>query len=909
MSGRTSDTMNWHALEADVAMEQLKSRPEGLTPEEVQERLKEYGPNSLPAPLKKSALMRFLSQLHNVLIYLLLVAAVVTAFLGEWVDTGVILGVVIINTFIGFIQEGKAEKALDAIRNMLSPQALVLRDGKQLQVAADTLVPGDVVILQSGDKVPADVRIFRARDLRIDEAMLTGESVPAEKYTTAVPEDAPIGDRKGMAYSGTLVTYGQARGVVSGTGVATEIGRINAMLTEVEAITTPLLRKMDHFGRILTMAILLLAAFSFTIGLLFQGYNLVENLLAAVSLAVAAIPEGLPAIMTITLALGVQRMARRNSIIRQLPAVETLGSVTVICSDKTGTLTRNEMTVTTIATADGLIEVDGVGYQPVGNFHRNGERIEADTDTLLRHLCRVGLLCNDSVLSQSENEWTIQGDPTEGALITLALKAGMDRRQEQGKYPRDDSIPFESDHRFMATLHHDHNGKGFAFVKGAPERLLEMCEQQRTQDGSNVSLEKAYWQECIQQIASQGQRTLALACKPMPAQQTELSFDDVQSGLVLLGMVGIIDPPRTEAIEGIRQCLSAGIRVKMITGDHALTARAIGKELGIGDGTTALTGSELETMDDEELMRRIDEVDIFARSSPEHKLRLVKALQSQGNIVAMTGDGVNDAPALKRADVGVAMGIKGTEVSKEASKMVLADDNFASIVAAVKEGRTIYDNLKKAILFILPTNGGQAGAILVAILLGMAAMPITPVQILWVNMVTAVTLALVLAFDPSERNVMNRPPRDPGEPILSPFLIWRIAFVSMILVIGSLSMFQWGLDNKHMSLESARSAAINGLVVGQIFYLFSVRRIIDTSFSPLAFTGNIYAWIAIGVVIVLQGLFTYFPPMQQLFGTGPLDLTAWLRIIWIGVAIFLVVEVEKFVWRRRLCRGDQCEQP
>ncbi|MBB5022076.1 cation-transporting P-type ATPase [Desulfurispira natronophila] len=895
----------WHSLDNEHIFDELQSTEKGLSTEEAQKRLQEYGPNSLPPAQKRGPVKRFFAQMHNVLIYLLLAAAGVTAFLGEWLDTWVILGVVIINTFIGFIQEGKAEKALDAIRNMLSPQAQVLRDDKKTQIAADALVPGDVIILQSGDKVPADVRLFRARDLRIDEAMLTGESVPTEKQTGAVKADAAIGDRRGMAYSGTLATYGQGRGVVVGTGSQTEIGRINTMLAEVETITTPLLRKMDHFGRMLTIAILVLAAFSFVVGMLFQGYDLVENLLAAVSLAVAAIPEGLPAIMTITLALGVQRMARRNSIIRQLPAVETLGSVTVICSDKTGTLTRNEMTVKTIVTGGTNYDVDGVGYKPVGNICIGDQRARIEEHPSLEWMARVGLLCNDSYLEHENDDWRIYGDPTEGALLTLALKAGLDRKQEQGKFPRDDSIPFESDNRFMATLHHDHQGKSYVLVKGAPERLLEMCSQEEGDDGSAREVDHNYWQEQIKHIASRGQRTLALAYKEAPAEKQELKYDDVQEGLTFLGLVGIIDPPRNEAIEGVRLCQTAGIRVKMITGDHALTARAIGKELGIGDGEISLTGQDVENMNDEELSEAVMEVDIFARSSPEHKLRLVKALQAQGQIVSMTGDGVNDAPALKRADVGVAMGQKGTEVSKEASKMVLADDNFASIVDAVREGRTIYDNLKKAILFILPTNGGQAGAILVAILVGMAHMPITPVQILWVNMVTAVTLALVLAFDPPEKNVMNRPPRDPVEPLLSPFLIWRVAFVSMILVVGSLSMFQWGLEQPGMSLESARSAAINGLVVGQIFYLFSVRSIMDTSLNPQAIFGNAYAWVAVAAVVVLQGMFTYSPPMQHLFGTGPLDVYAWSRIIWIGIAIFMVVELEKLVWRKRIMKNGE----
>jgi magnesium-transporting ATPase (P-type) len=635
--------------------------------------------------------------------------------------------VVILNALIGFIQEGKAEKALEAIRTMLSNQATVLRDNKRKMIPADELVPGDIVFLQSGDKVPADARLLRIKDLRIDESILTGESVPVEKSVSPVDENATIGDRTCIVHSGTLVTYGQGTGVVIGTGDSTEIGHINEMLARVQPLTTRLIRQMAEFSHLLTIAILGLAAATFAFGILVRNHTASEMFLAGVGLAVAAIPEGLPAIITITLAIGVQRMARRRAIIRRLPAVETLGSVTVICTDKTGTLTRNEMTVRTVATANNLFDVSGGGYDPHGGFSVRGNEVISSDHPGLSELALASLLCNDASVSEDGGQWVLSGDPTEGALVTFALKTGLDSMYVNEEFPRLDVIPFESEHKFMATLHRDHAGHGFTYLKGAPERVLEMCNRQRSQ-GEDKPLDVAYWHKMIDEIAARGERVLAVATGLMENEQQGLSFSDVSGGMTLLGLCGIIDPPREEAIEAVRQCRSAGICVKMITGDHAVTAKAIGAQMGIGDGVTAVTGAELEGMSDEQLRETAKKVFVFARVSPEHKLRLVQALQAEGDVVAMTGDGVNDAPALKRADVGVAMGAKGTEVAKESAEMVLADDNFASITSAVEEGRTVFDNIKKAITFILPTNGGEAGIIIVAILAD-RLLPLTPIQI------------------------------------------------------------------------------------------------------------------------------------------------------------------------------------
>ncbi len=887
----------WHALSVAQSLEALAAGSDGLAGEEAAKRLALHGPNFLPRPQGRGPLQRFLLQFHNVLIYVLLLAGAVTALLGHWADTAVIVGVVIVNAIIGVLQEGKAEKALDAIRRMLSHTATVLRDGRRQEVPAEELVPGDVVLLQAGDKVPADLRLLRSRNLQIEEAALTGESMPVDKGIEPVAEATLLGDRSNMAYSSTLVSYGQGTGVVVATGCDTEIGRINALLSAVQTLTTPLLRQLDRFGRLLSFWIAALAATTFAFGVLVYQYSGEEMFLAAVGLAVAAIPEGLPAIMTITLAIGVQRMAARCAIIRRLPAVETLGSVSVICTDKTGTLTRNEMTVKSVVTQHRYYEVSGVGYDPHGCFSRGGEEVTTEQRPTLHEICRAAVLCNDAVLQEQEGRYRIQGAPTEGAMLTLGVKAGLDPATVRQEYPRTDTIPFESEHRFMATLHHDHAGHGFILLKGAPEQVLATCHAQRV-SGQEQPLDTAYWHGRMEELAARGQRMLAVAVKALPDDsRRELHFDDVAGGMTLLGLVGLIDPPREEAIRAVAKCQAAGIRVKMITGDHAITARAIGSQMGIGDGTRVLTGAEIEQLDDAALRRTVLDTDVFARASPEHKLRLVEALQAEGVVVAMTGDGVNDAPALKRADVGVAMGINGTEVAKEAAEMVLTDDNFASITHAVEEGRTVYDNIKKSILFILPTNGGEAFTIIAAILLG-RMLPITPLQILWVNMVTAVTLALSLAFEPPEDGVMGRPPRAANEPLLSPFLIWRVLFVSAILVTGTFGLFLW--EREHgTSIEEARTIAVNTLVMFEAFYLFNTRYITAPALNREGLLGNRYVLMALALVIGIQLLFTYAPPFQSLFDTTAMTGEEWLTSLLVAATVFPLVELEKWLVRRR----------
>ncbi|MEW5972966.1 MAG: cation-transporting P-type ATPase [Pseudomonadota bacterium] len=892
-SVHTEQQTPWHAESAAVALERFESaETSGLSSEEARARLERYGPNHLPPPRRRGPLLRLLLQFHNPLIYVLLAAAAITFGLDHLIDASVILGVVIINALIGFIQEGKAEQALEAVRAMLASHATVLRHGERLEINADELVPGDIVLLESGSKVPADLRLLKAKNLRINEAALTGESVPVEKSTDPVDASAVIGDRTDMAYSGTVVTFGQARGLVVATGTATEIGRIGTMVAGVENLATPLARRLEQFARQITFFILVLGLVTFLYGHYFGGMPAFDIFLAVVGLAVSAIPEGLPAIVTITLAIGTRIMAREKALVRRLPAVESLGSVTVICTDKTGTLTRNEMTAVRLVLPGCTLRVNGVGYAPEGGFQHEGACIAPEQDAALLALARCALLCNDARLRRDENGgWVLTGDPTEGALVTLAMKAGLDPRVEAADNPRIDEIPFESEHRFMATLHHDHDGHAFVLLKGAPERVLELC----TGDASNRTINRAAWAERMVEAAAAGQRVLALARCDMPPGTTALSMEDITQCFTLLGLVGMIDPPRPEAIESVAQCRHAGIRVVMITGDHAVTAAAIGREIGL-KSDEPLTGEMIESLDDEGLRRAVRETDVIARASPEHKLRLVAALQAEGELVAMTGDGVNDAPALKSADIGVAMGQRGTDAAKEAADLVLTDDNFATIARAVREGRTVFDNIKKSLLFILPTNGGEAGVILLAVFAGLA-LPVTAGQILWVNLVTTVTLALALAFEPAEPGVMGRPPRPPAEPIITRVMLTRIVYVSVLMMGMTFAVYEWELA-RGGSLEAARTAAVNMLVFGELVYLFNTRHFTAHALGRDALYGNPVAFWASIALMGLQLLFTYAPPMQHLFHTAALDMGAWLLILALSVAKFFAVEAEKWILRR-----------
>lgn len=894
---------HWHHESPEVVLGELTSSTEGLSQEEAAARLLTCGPNRLPEPKKRGALLRLVLHFHNILIYVLLGSAAITAALGHLTDTLVILAVVIANAVIGFVQEGKAEKAMGAIRRMLALRASVLRDGTRQSIEGENLVPGDIVLLEAGDKIPADLRLIQAHGLRIEEAILTGESVPVEKEVETVGADAPLGDRSCMAFSGTLVTSGTGRGVVVSTGANTEIGRISGLLSEVEVLTTPLVRQMNVFAKWLTILILLIAAVMLVFGYFVEHFEFSEMFMAVVGLSVAAIPEGLPAVLTITLAVGVQAMARRNAIVRRLPAIETLGSVSVICSDKTGTLTRNEMVAASVVTQARLFKLEGTGYEPSGLIRLNDAVVSGSDHTILEELGRSAVLCNDASLHEYESDWKIEGDPMEGALLALAGKLGIDYKSEGKIWTRTDAIPFDARHRFMATLNHDHENHAFITVKGAPEQILSMCTEQRSLTGAAEPLDGAYWQEKAGAIAAKGQRVLAFAVRSVPPGHTVLEFSDVTDKLILIGLVGLIDPPRPEAVEAIAECRGAGIRVKMITGDHHGTAAAIGRQIGLQNPDRVLTGADLDAMDEPTLAAAILETDIFARTSPEHKLRLVMALQSHGLTVAMTGDGVNDAPALKRADAGIAMGVKGSEAAKEAAELVLADDNFASIVAAVREGRTVYDNIKKVISWTLPTNAGEALTIVIALLLGMT-LPITAVQILWVNLITAVTLGIALAFEPTEANTMRRAPRPRHEPLLTGGLAWHIVLVSTLFLCGVFGIYTYAIDRGY-SIDLARTMAMNTLVVMEIFHLFFIRNIYGTSLTWELVRGTRMIWATVAIVTIAQFAITYLPSLQPVFKTAPVPFFDGVLIVGVGVVLLLIIETEKQI-RLRLSSPGGC---
>ena len=891
----------WHQLEINEVLRRLNTDgSRGLTGDEVKRRQAECGLNQMTARRGTPAWVKFLQQFNQALVYILLAATGVSALLGEWVDAAVIFGVVLINAIVGFIQESKAERAIEALAKMVRTEATVRRGGAKQRVPSAELVPGDVVLLQSGDSVPADLRFFSVRSLQVEEAALTGESVPTQKAVEPLPADTGLGDRKNLGFAGTLVTYGQAEGVVVATGDRTEMGRIARMIHEAADLSTPLTRKIAEFSRLLLYVILGLAALTFLIGVL-RGESAADMFMAAVALAVGAIPEGLPAAVTITLAIGVARMAKRHAIIRKMPAVETLGSTTVICSDKTGTLTENQMTVSRVWAGGQEFEVTGGGYEPTGEIQRRGQKVEVKANPALHETLLAGLLCNDSQLARKEGRLVVEGDPTEAALIVAAQKAGLEPREVVGVHLRLDVIPFESEHMFMATLHEGAPVR-VIYKKGSVERLLDRCERMLDADGQEVPIDPPAVQRAVEAMASQGLRVLAFARKHKPADHPRLTHSDVASGLTLLGVQGMIDPPRAEAIRAVGQCQSAGIAVKMITGDHKGTAIAIGQQLGLrgGQGSEgqpiAVTGRELEQIADDDLPATAERAAVFARVAPEQKLRLVRALQTRGHIVAMTGDGVNDAPALKQADIGVAMGITGTDVSKGAADMILTDDNFASIEAAVEEGRNVFDNLTKFIAWTMPTNGGEGLIILASVLLG-TALPILPVQLLWVNMSTALLLGLMLVFEPKEEGIMARPPREPSQPILTPGLILRIGIVSLIMVAGGFALFEWE-QRQGTPLAESRTIIVNVIVMVELFYLLNCRSLTRPFFSLGVFSNP---WVVGGVVamIAAQLLFTYAPFMNKLFHSAPISAVAWLEIIGVGSAVFVAVELKKWVDAKR----------
>lgn len=880
--------MQWYQLTPSDCLDHLGSSAEtGLTDDEARQRLAQYGPNKLGDEEKIRILSLAVHQFMSPLIAILLVAAIVTYLLGEWTDTGVILLVVFLNAVIGFFQEYKAEESVRALKGLVVSRARVVRGGREREIPGACLVPGDIVLLASGGRVPADLRIIHAIELRVDESMLTGESLPAEKGAMPIAEDRLIpGDQSNMAFMGTAVVNGRARGVVVATGAATMLGEIAGEVREIGITKAPIQEKMERFARAIGILVLVASGVLFGIGILLGG-TAKDMFMTAVAAAVATIPEGLPIVVTIALAVGVGRMARHNAIIRKLQAVETLGSTTIICSDKTGTLTKNEMTVTLLYDGLHTCEVTGGGYEPIGEILRDGLPVAAAGEEQLARLLRIGLLCNESDVYEEDGEWRVDGDPTEGALIVAALKGGLSPEAEGEAWPQTAIIPFESERGYMATIH-DHGGKRFIFVKGAPERVLDMC----TID----SAEREAALQIAGNFATQGLRVLAHAWKEIPPETGKLIHDDAETGLCLAGLQGMIDPPRPEVVEAIRGCRRAGIRVVMITGDHGVTARAIAADLGIvRDDAPVLTGRELEGMSDEEFSDCVMKVSVYARVAPEHKLRITRQMAASGEIVAMTGDGVNDAPALKAAHIGIAMGKGGTDVAKEASDMVLTDDNFASIFEAVREGRVVFDNLRKVTFFLIPTGVAAILSIIATMVMGMP-IPYVPAQLLWINLVTNGLQDVAMAFEPGEKGVLDRPPRHPKEGLMSRLLIERTVLVGGLIAAGVVYTFTDALRNG-ASLENARTVAVTTMVFFQFFQAWNSRSETNSIFS-LNLLSNPFLFVALIAAFFAQLAVLYVPALHIVFRTVPLTAAEWGTILAVSVSVVVVVELDKWLRRR-----------
>ena len=890
--------IDWYQLSIKEVFEKLNTSEKGLSDSDVKERLSKYGSNILVEEDKVSKLKLLIHQFASPLIYILIIAAVITFILKEYIDTGVIMAVVILNAIIGFFQEYKAEKSIRALKKMVIPRARVIRDNNEKEVKSEELVPGDIVMLTSGTRVPADIRLTHTIELRIDESMLTGESLPSEKNRHTIHADKLTpGDQRNMAFMGTIILSGRAKGVVVTTGTSTILGGIATEVRKFELIRTPLQEKFDRFAKRIGLVVLLAALALFGFGIL-SGENVKAMFMTVVAAAVATVPEGLPIVITITLAVGVARMARKNAIIRSLPAVETLGSTTVIGSDKTGTLTKNEMTVKLIYDGKHTYEVTGSGYEPKGDILRDGVHIKSKELKNLMQLLRIGLLCNESDVYKEGDFYKIEGDPTEGALIIAALKVGLNHIEEREKYVQISLIPFESERSYMASLH-KHRGKKLIFVKGAPEKVINMCSR----DVEGKSLNKKEILHVASAFAQEGMRVLAFAYNEAPDELDEFSCKelescrDIASGLIFAGLQGMIDPPREEAVEAIEGCKRAGIKVVMITGDHPITAKAIAKKLGISDDNAQiLIGKEIEDMDDAELFKKVETVSVYARVSPLHKLRICEQLKRHGHIVAITGDGVNDAPALKAAHIGIAMGRTGTDVAKEASDMVIVDDNFASIFHAVREGRIVFDNIRKVVFFLIPTGISAILTIMGALLLGLPS-PYLPSQLLWINLVTNGLQVIALSFEPGEKNVLQRPPLNPNEGIMSKILIQRTFFVAAVISIGVVYNFYIAYTKEGTTLEHARTIAVTTMVVFQFLQAWNSRSEWQSIFNmhPL---GNPFLFYGLIASFLAQIAMIYTPALQWVFKTEPLNANDWLIIMLPALSVILVVEIDKMIRRK-----------
>lgn len=885
----TSEVTAWHTLEVEAVFAQLKTAPDGLTRDEAARRLDRYGPNELQASGRVSPWAILLEQFKNVLIIILLCATALSAFLGHGVEAIAITVIVLFAVVLGFVQEYRAERAIEALREMAAPSAAVIRGGREREIPARDLVPGDVILLATGDKVPADVRLIEAINLQTVEAPLTGESAPVEKHTRALEDERlPTGDRINMAYAGTMVTYGRGRAIVAATAMDTEFGKIARMLETVESGKTPLQQNLDRVGKALARVAFGVVIVIVGLGL-FRGQPFVEMLIFGVALAVAVVPEALPAVVTISLALGVKRMVKRNALVRRLSAVETLGSTSIICSDKTGTLTKDEMTARRIHVGGQVVEVSGTGYEPRGSFSINGKIAEPPEP--LKLLLRAGALASDARLDPTEqgDQWVVKGDPTEGALVVAAAKAGLDKADLDRDFPRVNEIPFSSETKRMTTLHATPAGV-VAYSKGAPEFILDSCARQLTAEGE-TELSKASRAEIIHaahEMASEALRVLAISYK------RDATIENAEREMTFLGLVGMIDPPRSEAMAAVKECKDAGIKVVMITGDHPLTARAVASELGILNSGRLMMGAELDLIDDEEFRAQVESIEVYARVSPAHKLRVLTALKDQGHIAAMTGDGINDAPALKKADIGIAMGITGTDVTKEAAAMTLTDDNFASIVAAVEEGRGIFSNIKKYLMYLLSSNIGEIGLMAGATLAGLP-LPLSAVQILYVNLATDGLPALALAVDPPESDLMKRPPRDPRSGIFTRPVVMLMLVGGLWSALINLGLFVWAL-NSGRSLQEAMTMTFVSLVLIQFFKAYNFRSdrhsVLRRPFAN--------KWLNRAIIweLLLLALIVYVPVLERTFGTFGLPLKDWLIILVAAFTVSPVLELAKWMERR-----------
>ncbi|GEK92093.1 HAD-IC family P-type ATPase [Alkalibacterium kapii] len=885
MAENSEEGKPYYQFETEKVVDQFDSDAKaGLESKEAKKRLEQDGPNEIKQE-KTSKWKILIRQLNNVVIYILIAAVVLTLVMGEYSDAVVISLVIIANTFIGYYQEVNASDALEKIKDMLSTQATVIRDNKRVDIPAEEVVKGDLIYIEAGDNIPADLRLVSTENMKVQESSLTGESGSVSKQTDPLEGKKSTGDQSNMAFSSTSVTNGNGTGIVVATAEETEIGKISSAVSDQSHKKTPLMKEIDGLGKNISYVILGVAALLFVLGFFFGDYTIAALSLAVITMIVGSIPEGLPATTSVVLAMGVRTLAnKKNTIVKTLPAAETLGSVDVIATDKTGTLTRNEMTVQKILTPEKTYEVTGVGYAPEGDIMYEEKPVQIDESETLKELVQSGYEANETTLEKEEDKWVINGEPTDGSFLTLYRKV---HQTKESDYEEIDRIPFDSEYRYIVSLsEHKETGEQKVYVKGSPDKVFEMVQ------GSESDFDLSYWQEKVEELSSQGQRVVAVGVKKLDEKKQDIDHTDLENGVKFLGIVGIIDPPRDEVIDSIKTMREAGVEVKMITGDHPSTAKAIAEQLGLADNVKAITGLELEEMSDDELTDRINDYEVFARTTPDNKLRIVKAYQRSGKVVAMVGDGVNDAPALKTSDIGVAMGQKGTDVSKDSASMVLANDDFSTMKTAIHEGRRIYDNIKKSILYLLPTSFAE-GLIIAITLLLQNDLPLRATQMLWINMVSAITIQFAFIFEPAEEGIMNRPPRDTGESFINKRQAFEIGYVSILMAGLSLVAFEWLTESYGVDQATASTTVVNIMVMSKIFYLFNIRTR-KPAFSKEFFT-NKMAFVIIGIMLILQIILTYVPFMQRYFYTEGLSVVEWFIAIGVGILVLIVAETDKLI--------------